>query len=66
MLILKVARPVVYAQPRPVVKAVAPAVLAKNVVREEPYDANPAYSYSYSVADALTGDQKSASVCYKF
>ncbi|XP_044018255.1 cuticle protein-like [Aphidius gifuensis] len=28
------------------------------LIQTEPYDANPQYSYSYSVADGLTGDNK--------
>ncbi|OXA57009.1 larval cuticle protein A2B [Folsomia candida] len=30
------------------------------VVQPEPYDPHPQYNYGYSVADGLTGDQKSA------
>ncbi|CAH0701375.1 unnamed protein product [Spodoptera exigua] len=40
----------------PVVKAVAAPV-----VRAEPVDPNPAYSFSYGVADPATGDHKDAS-----
>ncbi|XP_013198772.1 cuticle protein 7 [Amyelois transitella] len=43
-----------HAYAAPVVKAVAP------VVRAEPIDPNPAYSFSYGVADPTTGDQKDA------
>ncbi|XP_059059170.1 cuticle protein 21-like [Achroia grisella] len=40
----------------PYVKAVAAPI-----VRAEPVDPNPAYSFSYGVADPTTGDQKDAS-----
>ncbi|CAG7727140.1 unnamed protein product [Allacma fusca] len=43
----------------PAVKAYAPAVV--KAVAPEPYDPHPQYSFGYSVADALTGDQKSHS-----
>ncbi|XP_049869228.1 cuticle protein 7-like [Pectinophora gossypiella] len=39
----------------PVVKAVAAPI-----IRAEPVDPNPAYSFSYGVADPATGDQKNA------
>lgn len=35
---------------------VAVAAQPATVVRTEDYDPNPQYSYSYSVADALTGE----------
>ena len=48
------------------IKAVAPAVAVapvKTVVpAAEPFDPNPQYSYTYSVADSITGDAKTASV----
>ncbi|CAB3223791.1 unnamed protein product [Arctia plantaginis] len=40
----------------PIVKAVAAPI-----VRAEPVDPNPAYSFSYGVADPATGDHKDAS-----
>ncbi|XP_065340570.1 larval cuticle protein A3A-like [Cloeon dipterum] len=50
------AAPLAYAAP--VAKAVVAApALAKVAVPAE-YDANPQYSYAYSVSDALTGDNK--------
>jgi hypothetical protein len=39
----------------------APVVAAPTVVKTLEYDANPHYSYTYSVADQLTGDNKSQS-----
>jgi len=39
----------------------APLGVAPTVVKTLEYDANPHYSYTYSVADALTGDNKSQS-----
>jgi Insect cuticle protein len=39
----------------------APVVAAPAVVKTLEYDANPQYSYTYSVADQLTGDNKSQS-----
>ena len=39
----------------------APVLAAPAVVSKVEYDANPHYSYTYSVADALTGDNKSQS-----
>ncbi|CAL8113503.1 unnamed protein product [Orchesella dallaii] len=58
------AAPVAYAQPivkqlayaQPIVKTIAKTV----AVAPEPYDPHPQYNYGYSVSDALTGDQKSA------
>ncbi|CAG9093510.1 hypothetical protein JYU34_012994 [Plutella xylostella] len=44
----------------PVAHAIA-APIVKQVVRAEPVDPNPAYSFNYGVADPATGDQKSAS-----
>ncbi|XP_049301524.1 larval cuticle protein A2B-like isoform X1 [Anopheles funestus] len=49
--VAKVAAPLAY----PAVAKVAAPVVAK--VAEE-YDPNPQYSYSYHIADALTGDNK--------
>ncbi|XP_076618655.1 cuticular protein 5 [Colletes latitarsis] len=40
------------------VAAALPAPAAAAVVRTEHYDPNPQYSFSYSVADGLTGDNK--------
>ncbi|XP_014367638.2 cuticle protein 7 [Papilio machaon] len=40
--------------------AVATHAIAAPVVRAEPIDPNPAYSFSYGVADPHTGDQKEA------
>ncbi|CAG9804208.1 unnamed protein product [Chironomus riparius] len=39
----------------------APVGLAPSVVKTVEYDANPHYSYTYSVNDAITGDSKSQS-----
>lgn len=39
----------------------APVVGAPAVVSKVEYDANPHYSYTYSVNDALTGDSKQQS-----
>jgi Insect cuticle protein len=39
----------------------APVVAAPTVVKTLEFDANPQYSYTYSVADQLTGDNKSQS-----
>ncbi|XP_073945059.1 larval cuticle protein A2B-like isoform X2 [Choristoneura fumiferana] len=55
----------------PAVPAYAPALtahayapvahaVAAPVIRAEPVDPNPAYSFSYGVADPATGDQKNA------
>ncbi|CAH2037863.1 unnamed protein product, partial [Iphiclides podalirius] len=41
--------------------AIATHAVAAPVVRAEPVDPNPAYSYSYGVADPSTGDHKDAS-----
>ncbi|XP_055608829.1 larval cuticle protein A3A-like [Uranotaenia lowii] len=49
--VAKVAAPLAY----PAVAKVAAPVLAKAV---DDYDPNPQYSYSYHIADALTGDNK--------
>ncbi|KZC08666.1 Larval cuticle protein A2B, partial [Dufourea novaeangliae] len=38
--------------------AALPAPAATTIVRTENYDPNPQYSFSYSVADGLTGDNK--------
>jgi len=55
------AQPLAYAAPAPtVVKAVAP-VKTVAVAQAEPFDPNPQYSYTYSVADSITGDSKTAS-----
>ncbi|XP_015430246.1 PREDICTED: larval cuticle protein A3A-like [Dufourea novaeangliae] len=40
------------------VAAALPAPAATTIVRTENYDPNPQYSFSYSVADGLTGDNK--------
>jgi hypothetical protein len=48
------AAPAVAAYGAPVAKVVAP-------IAKVEYDANPHYSYTYSVADQLTGDNKSQS-----
>ncbi|CAG7729636.1 unnamed protein product, partial [Allacma fusca] len=67
--IAKVAAPVAYAQPAyaayapAVAKVAAPLAYAAPVAKvavAEPFDPNPQYSYGYSVADALTGDSKTA------
>jgi hypothetical protein len=39
----------------------APAAVAVQAVRQEPYDPHPQYQYGYSVSDPVTGDQKSHS-----
>ena len=49
-----VAAPLAYHAP--VAKVIAPAVA--KVVAPEPYDPHPQYSFSYSVHDAVTGDNK--------
>ncbi|XP_021704638.1 larval cuticle protein A3A-like [Aedes aegypti] len=49
--VAKVAAPLAY----PAVAKVAAPVIAKAV---DDYDPNPQYSYSYHIADALTGDNK--------
>ncbi|XP_063361890.1 cuticle protein 7-like [Cydia amplana] len=40
--------------------AYAPAIAHAPIIRAEPVDPNPAYSFSYGVADPATGDQKNA------
>lgn len=40
--------------------AYAAPVAKAFVAAPEPFDPNPQYNYGYSVADGLTGDQKSA------
>jgi hypothetical protein len=54
------AAPIAYAQPALVQKAyAAPVAYAQPIVKSVEYDANPSYSFSYGIKDALTGDQKS-------
>ncbi|XP_058455744.1 cuticle protein-like [Malaya genurostris] len=55
---LSYAAPAPLAYAAPVAKTLVAAPLTKTIVADE-YDANPQYSYSYGISDALTGDQKS-------
>ncbi|XP_035782950.1 cuticle protein-like [Anopheles albimanus] len=43
----------------PAVVAAAPIAKVAYAAQPEEYDANPHYSYSYGISDALTGDSKS-------
>jgi Insect cuticle protein len=47
-------------QPTLIQKTIAaPVAYAQPIVKSVEYDANPSYSFSYGIKDALTGDQKS-------
>lgn len=50
--------PIAYAQPAYTVAKVAAPVAVAKVLQPEPYDPNPAYSFSYGVSDPTTGDAK--------
>ncbi|KAG6450319.1 cuticle protein 21 [Manduca sexta] len=55
-----VAAPAAYAAPAIAHAVAAPIVKTVAAVRAEPIDPNPAYSFSYGVADPSTGDHKDA------
>ncbi|XP_053682494.1 cuticle protein-like [Sabethes cyaneus] len=53
-----ISAPLSYAAPLQT-KTLVAAPLAKTVVAADEYDPHPQYSFSYVIADSLTGDQKS-------
>ncbi|KAL4709883.1 hypothetical protein ACJJTC_003846 [Scirpophaga incertulas] len=55
-----IAAPAYAAYARPAYAAPVVKTLAAPIVRAEPVDPNPAYSFSYGVSDPSTGDQKDA------
>ncbi|ETN67254.1 hypothetical protein AND_000941 [Anopheles darlingi] len=50
---------VTYQAAAPVAYAAAPIAKVAYAAQHEEYDANPQYSFSYGISDALTGDSKS-------